>query len=267
MQTRKFSSQLSVALTAIAMATLVTATCAAAQTEKVLYSFAYGSQPGAYPSSGLIFDAGNLYGATDFAGSNGSGAAFELTRQADGDWIGKSLYSFSPDNFGEFPVGLVFGASGHLYGVTLNGGTLNCAIGDEGLSCGTVFELTKMCGHWTGKILHDFDRNGKDGFFPEAGVIVDAAGNLYGTTGQGGAYGGGTYTGGTVFKLTPKSGGWTETILHNFGNDKDGQIPEGLTFDAAGNLYGITFEGGAYGLGTAFELTPNSGGWTETILH
>ena len=115
---------------------------------------------------------------------------------------------------------------------------------------------------WTEKLLHSF--NDTDGALPRAGLIFDAAGNLYGTTNAGG-----TYDAGTVFKLAPTGdGSWTETVLHNFGNGTDGALPAaGLIFDAAGNLYGTTEVGGFYGDGTVFELTPNgSGGWTEQVL-
>ena len=105
-----------------------------------------------------------------------------------------------------------------------------------------------------------------DGRFPEAGLIIDSKGNLYGTTGGGGADGGGM-----VFELTPKAGGgWTEKVLHNFpANDKDGEDPfASLIFDAAGNLYGTTSGGGTHSYGTVFELTPKAGGgWTEKVLH
>jgi uncharacterized repeat protein (TIGR03803 family) len=106
--------------------------------------------------------------------------------------------------------------------------------------------------HWNEKVLHNFG-NVPDGNDPSAGLIFDAAGNLYGTT-----VSGGTYSEGTVFELTPTGGGgWTEQVLHSFGNGTDGFYPEpGLIFDAAGNLYGTTFRGGIYVWGTVFELTP-----------
>jgi beta-xylosidase len=106
---------------------------------------------------------------------------------------------------------------------------------------------------------------------PVSAVIFDAAGNLYGTTRLGGSY----YNG-TVFRLVPQPDGkWKETVLHNFGNGKDGSGPVSLIFDAAGNLYGTTTTGGAYesgchggGCGTVFELSPGyDGKWTERVLH
>ncbi|MGB6677132.1 MAG: choice-of-anchor tandem repeat GloVer-containing protein, partial [Terriglobales bacterium] len=114
------------------------------------------------------------------------------------------------------------------------------------------------------QVLYAF-QGGTDGSSPSSGLIFDAAGNLYGETEGGGAYGGGT-----VFELSPSSnGGWTETVLYSFQGGSDGSEPsDGLVFDQAGNLYGTTLYGGANGGGTAFELSPNSnGGWTETVLY
>ena len=111
-------------------------------------------------------------------------------------------------------AGLVFDAVGNLYGTTLEGGTYGR---------GTVFELTPAAGGgWTEKVLHSFNHNGTDGYSPYAGLIFDAAGNLYGTT-----YGGGTNSYGTVFELTPTGGGgWTEKVLYNFNyNGTDGAAP------------------------------------------
>jgi uncharacterized repeat protein (TIGR03803 family) len=116
----------------------------------------------------------------------------------------------------------------------------------------------------------------KDGGDPQAGLIFDSAGNLYGTTYSGGSY---SYTAGVVFELTPSANGqWTETVLHDFGTGTDGANPTaGLIFDAAGDLYGTTVGGGnpgsgcnGYGklCGTVFELTPGANGqWTETVLY
>jgi uncharacterized repeat protein (TIGR03803 family) len=120
------------------------------------------------------------------------------------------------------------------------------------------------------RVIYSFDPDGKDGYQPAASVISDAAGNLYGTTYYGGAYGGSTGYG-TIFELTPKAGGgWTEKVLHSFNdNGKDGYAPLGsLIFDGAGNLYGTTEFGGVYASGTVFELTPKAGGkWMEKVLH
>jgi uncharacterized repeat protein (TIGR03803 family) len=120
------------------------------------------------------------------------------------------------------------------------------------------------------KILHSFNNNGKGGYHPEARLIFDGDGNLYGTAAFGGN-GSCTDGCGTVFELTPKTGGgWTEKVLHNFNNNStDGYHPlAGLIFDASGNLYGTTNEGGGHSYGTVFELKPKTGGgWTEKVLH
>ncbi len=127
-----------------------------------------------------------------------------------------------------------------------------------------MFELSpKPDGGWKETLIDSF--NGTDGCEPLAGVILDADGNLYGTTSACGAQ-----SAGTVFELSSDgSGGWTRKVLHNFGNAMDGSEPyAGLTLDSAGNLYGTTQAGGLYGYGTVFELSPNgSGGWTKKILH
>jgi uncharacterized repeat protein (TIGR03803 family) len=176
---------------------------------------------------------------------------------------------------GAFPrAGLVFDAKGNLYGTTYYGGTSNtCVAGD---ACGTVFELTPQAGGgWTETTLHSFNFNGTDGYYPAASVVVDASGNVYGTTFNGGTGGctiGGSPIGcGVVFELTPQAGasGWTESVLHNFtGNFIDGSSPlANLIFDGSGNLYGTTAGGGTFGKGTVFELSPNGGVWMETVLY
>jgi uncharacterized repeat protein (TIGR03803 family) len=175
---------------------------------------------------------------------------------------------------GLFPEsGLIMDQAGNLYGTTANGGgSHNCG----NLGCGTVFELTPGAnGKWTEKVLHGF--TGNDGEWPEASLIFDQAGNLYGTT-----YGGGAHGAGTVFQLTPNSDGtWTENVLHAFCSSfiqnqcADGStLLDGLTFDQAGNLYGTTAGGGqscrgsTQGCGTVFEMTRNSDGtWTEQVLY
>jgi uncharacterized repeat protein (TIGR03803 family) len=230
-------------------------------TEQVLYSF--NSNNGAdayYPSASLIFDAaGNLYGTTQSGGSYYSGAVFQLTPTKGGGWTEQVLYSFTGSEDGGCPfAGLIFDSAGNLYGTTA------FAAGFSG-TAGNVFELTPtQGGGWTEHVLHLFGNAG-DGMFPYAGLIFDTAGNLYGTTIAGGSYGGGT-----VFELTPmQGGGWNEQLLHSFGNGADGANPyAGLTFDAAGNLYGATGLGGTYDSGTVFELTPTQGGgWKEQLLH
>ena len=229
-------------------------------TEKVLYSFNYTD--GAIPRAGLIFDgAGNLYGTTSGGGTSQYGTVFELTPAAGGTWTEKVLWSFGSGTDGATPyAGLIFDPAGNLYGTTLQGGTH----GGTGRG-GTVFELTPAAGGtWTEKVLWSFD-SGTDGANPVADLIFDGAGNLYGTTSDGGTYG---YRG-TVFELTPAAGGtWTEQVLWSFGSGTDGAYPRStLIFDAAGNLYGTTSNGGTSSYGAVFELTPAAGGaWTEQVL-
>jgi uncharacterized repeat protein (TIGR03803 family) len=216
-------------------------------TETVLYSFAAGAD-GAYPEAGLVLDgAGNLYGTTAEGGgprcydSLGCGTVFKL------DTAGKEtvLYSFGGSPDGEYPVaGLLRDNAGNLYGTTSSGGAS---------SFGTVFKLDT-----TGKetVLYSF-AGSPDGEHPYAGLVQDAAGDLYGTTSSGGAS-----SLGTVFKLDTTG---KESILYSFAQLPDGEYPYvGLVHDTAGNLYGATDEGGLSGLGTVFKLDTTG---KETVLY
>jgi uncharacterized repeat protein (TIGR03803 family) len=264
MQVKRFSVTILMILTA----TLSMAAATYAQ-ETVLWSF--NSNDGNEPLAGVTFDgSGNLYGATFYGGADGAGNVYELSPKAGGGWTGKNLYSFTGTGTdGSWPkTSLVRDSSGNLYGTTFVGGGTGCG----SLGCGTVFELTRKANSaWTEKTLHIFSNNGADGFFPRSGLIIDASGNLYGTTPNGGA---GNY--GTVFELTRTSGGkWTEKVLHMFDYE-DGAAPfDKLIIDASGNLYGTTSYGGVPssvtctgGCGTVFELIHTAGGkWTEKVLH
>jgi uncharacterized repeat protein (TIGR03803 family) len=172
------------------------------------------------------------------------------------------LYSFYDRGGTVSPVSsLVSDASGNLYGTTAYSGANGA---------GTVFELSPTAGGWTETVLHNFNADGIDGFFATAGLVFDAAGNLYGTTQFGGT---GSCTNGfgcgTVFELTPTaSGTWTEKVLHNFTGPDGFQVHAGLTIDAAGNLYGTTVNGGSYGHGAVFEVSPTADGkWSGKVLH
>jgi len=238
---------------------------------KVLYNFK-GGNDGAGPAGGLISDAsGNLYGTTATGGVNcsqtgGCGTVFELRRVRNG-WEEELLYRFRGNPDGAHPhANLAFDKKGNLYGVTEDGGgEANCS----GSGCGVVFELTPSAGaKWKETIAHSFT-GGNDGQVPAAGVILDATGNMYGTTLNGGGSMNCTPNGcGTVFELTSQAdGNWHETILHSF-SATDGASPNGLIFDNAGNLYGLTYIGGTYGAGAAFELSPSFGrGWIESVLY
>jgi uncharacterized repeat protein (TIGR03803 family) len=244
----------------------------AASESKVLHSF--NGKDGGYSSSSLVLDAsGNLYGTTFIGGAYEYGCVFELTHDDEGKWVEKVLHNFTGKDGAHPFAGLIFDAAGNLYGTTAGGGTSSRCGGN---GCGTVFELTPGSdGKWTEKVLVSFgiDRNGSN---PYAGVIFDAAGNLYGTTVGGGTPGSGCGGDGcgTVFELTPGSDGkWSETVLHYFVGS-DGAHPwASLIFDPQGNLYGTTESGGGplcrrHGCGTVFRLTPEAKGrWTEKVLH
>ena len=268
MRSRKLSLGFASLFAIFALTLLASAKHAAAQTESLLHSFDDSTGDAELPIGGVVADAsGNLYGTGSGGGTtfHNTGAVFELKPITGRGWTEKVLHNFIGAN-GLYPVAApILDASGNLYGTTIWGGGLGVTYcGQDG--CGTVWELSpKVGGGWTETLLHRFDPNGSDGLTPYGGLIFDAAGNLYGTTLLGG-----TFIQGTVYELTPKAGGgWTEKILHSFGNGEDGQQPRAsLIFDASGNLYGTTALGGPYGVGTVFELLPKAGGgWTEKILH
>lgn len=225
--------------------------------ETVLHSF--NGEDGQFPAAGLIFDSsGNLYGTTRDGGYYGCGTVFELVRRGSDKWTEIVLHTFDCKNGGLIYAGLVFDAKGSLYGTAANGGVYND---------GTVFRLTKAAnGKWIHTVLHSFD--GKDGVGPTADLVFDEAGNLYGTTEEGGnldyCYG---YGCGTVFTLTSGAGDkWMERVLHNF-NDGDGAYPNGrLVFDGTGNLYCTTT--GDLNYGTVVKLASGGNGdWKETVLY
>jgi uncharacterized repeat protein (TIGR03803 family) len=235
--------------------------------ETVLYSFC--SDPnctdGVWPVAGLIQDAeGNLYGTTEYGGANNNGTIFKVGTTGQET----VLYSFCSEGAdhctdGQIPrAGLVQDTAGNLYGTTEGGGS---GTGDNGYGGGTVFKLDST-GHET--VLYSFCSEGgakcTDGNYPYAGLIQDAAGNLYGTTWEGGAN---SEYGGTLFKVDNTG---HETMLYSFcaeGGSKctDGAQPSGgLIRDAAGNLYGTTNFGGTNGLGAVFKL---DGTGHETVLY
>jgi uncharacterized repeat protein (TIGR03803 family) len=217
----------------------------------VIHRFGRNDKTGG-PMAGVIRDnAGNLYG-------NG-GCAFELSPNAKG-WKETVLHcfpAFRGDGYGTY-AGVIRDSSGNLYGVTEQGGTSkNCGGG-----CGTAYQLHSLSGgHWEETILHDFGL-GNDVTYPDGALVMDAAGNLYGTTGG--------YNSGTVFELSPQSDGhWKETILHRFHAGSGGNYPGGVIVDAKGNLYGGTgYGGGQCSCGVIYKLSPRSNGkWNYTVLH
>jgi len=173
--------------------------------------------------------------------------------------VEKTIHFFwSP--VGYAPNGLLLSSSGTLYGVTTYGGAYNR---------GLVYELTESRGVWKETVLYSF-AGGADGGYPNGPLVMDEAGNLYGTALQGG-----TQNYGVVFELSPSGGTWVENVLHNFTRLSDGGLPfGGVVFDAAGNLYGTASTGGTarcqnpYGsCGLVFQLSLSDNGWTEQVLH
>jgi uncharacterized repeat protein (TIGR03803 family) len=168
------------------------------------------------------------------------------------------IYSFAGGNDGEYTdTDLVIDSAGNLYGTSVQGGNLGG---------GTVFRLSPSVTGWIHSVLYNFT-GGADGGEPYKGVTLDARGNLYGTTVTGG---GGVCEGGcgVVFQLSPHGDTWRQTVIHTFAGGTDGSGPgSGVTFDRQGNLYGMTPTGGAFGLGTIYELLPNGKTWDEKILH
>jgi uncharacterized repeat protein (TIGR03803 family) len=253
----------------------------AASNYKTLHAFKGGAD-GGNPQGDLVFDtAGNLYGTTtDQVGEEkDGGTVFKLTPNPDGKWTKSVLYTFPSDGkSGRWPyAGLTFDTAGNLYGTTFRGGA------NED---GTVFKLTpNPDGSWTESVLYSFCSltNCSDGGAPGAGLIFDAAGDLYGTTVEGvnlSSRCDGNTGCGTVFKLARNPDGtWTESVLYafiGFHHGHDGAFPSGsVVFDVAGNLYGTTELGGDGssicphpGCGTVFKLTPNPDGtWTENVIH
>jgi len=258
--------------------------------ETVLHQFT-GQPDGSYPASRVLFDpAGNLYGVTVFGGLyNEGGAAYELS-PGSGGWTENVLYSFNP-NLGlgtSLPNGpLVLDRSGNLYGTaycdeidgcysavwqlqhsqsgwglnnifTFNGnngyeldGVISDASGnlygfsdgDDGNGSENAYELSPSSGGWNYTLVNDLGSEGN-----LSGPAMDSAGNLYGSNV--------IYGYGTLFKLTRSGNTWTYSVLHTFSGS-DGEFPVGtLTVDSSGNLYGTTVEGGTYGYGVIWEITP-----------
>jgi uncharacterized repeat protein (TIGR03803 family) len=271
----RFKKQWLPSITFLLLTVPMTVTYATAQStppqEKILVGFRTAGQDGNLPSGGVIRDAaGNFYGVTQGGGpggNRGNGAVYEVSPAANGGWTAKSLYVFhAGTQDGQDPLGgLVMDSAGNLFGTTSLGGTNLCSDGfDNPTGCGTAFELSPSgSGGWTEKIIYNF---GQDAWSPGASMIIDAAGNLYGTTGRSGDL---DSVGGTVFELQHNGDQWTRTTLHTFGQDEgDGAGPTGpLVFDKAGNLYGATVVGGnAGGGGVVFRLSNTGSGWAEDIL-
>lgn len=242
-------------------------------TETVLYNFTgtEGGTDGGLPAPGLIADSrGALYGTTQSGGQHQNGTVFRLSPPSHpgGAWNEKILHSFEGRGDGAMPIsGLVIDEARVLYGVTPFAGANRS---------GAVFKVSPPAsgtGAWTESVIYSFtgahDGSLPDGRFPETALIVDHAGNLYGTTNRGGNT---CVSGcGTIFRLSPptaEGGAWTELILHSFASHFDGGSPSGaLVLDSQGSLYGASRTGGIHNGGTIFKLTPPVDGsvpWTKT---
>lgn len=227
------------------------AVCQCAHHEVVVHSFGAGTD-GAQPIGGVVFDsAGNFYGTTSLGGLYGNGIVFKVTPHGQ-NWVETVIYSFVGGSDAASPAaGVSLDAAGNIYGTASLGGA-------NGL--GAIYKVSRSGSAWTETVLYNF-QGANDGANPVGGVIVDQAGNLYGTTFDGGINGGGT-----VYELSPSSGGWTFTTIYSFVGGYGGPYNK-LTLDAKGNIYGFTNGEGANGLGSVFKLSPGSGGWTFTDLY
>jgi uncharacterized repeat protein (TIGR03803 family) len=222
-----------------------------------LYEFT-GHNDGGAPYGGVtIGPNGALYGTTSQGGTDGLGAVFELRpspthcRSAFCYWNETVLHSFTGVPDGYFPewVKLVFDQAGDFYGTTYGGGAYEY---------GTVFELTPSGGGYTESVIYSFDYP-TTGTGPQSGVVLDTAGNLYGTTTYGGTGTRCMDNCGTVYQLVPSGGGWAENVLVNFQGGTGGGSPlSNPILDASGNVYGTA--------GVIYKLTPSGGGFTYRVL-
>ena len=224
------------------------------------------------PYAGLVSDpSGILFGTTSQGGAEsttclqGCGVAFELAQVSKGEWSETVIHTFIGGIDGNSPrAGVILGSDGSVYGTTSYGGSSDFGI---------VFKLSFH--GWKESILHTFT-GGVDGGVPSASLVMDASGNLYGTTYSGGNLNDCPKTAGcgVVFELSPSNGVWKETILHTFTGGVDGANPlSSLVLDENGNLYGATYTAGdlsacsGAGCGTVFELSHNSQGWKTTVIR
>ena len=214
-------------------------------TESVIHSFTGGTDGSSGSAGRLISDqAGNLYGVATTGGANGQGTAFELVRSQNGNWKFKTLYAFKGDPDAGFPYGaLVFDASGNLYGTTYYDGANDLGAVYQLISTGT--------GKWKEKVLYSF-QGGNDSNSSIGNLVIDGAGNLYGTTSEGGV------GFGTIFKVTRNANGkWIESVVHSFQSVPDGAFAyNGMIPDGLGNFFGATVHGGASNDGAIYKFTP-----------
>jgi uncharacterized repeat protein (TIGR03803 family) len=238
---------------------IVAAQTTQAQTYNVIYNFS-GCSDGYSPTSTLLVDgSGSLYGTTEYGGSScgtqGKGVAFRLKR-AGAAWVATPIHTFTGQNDGVSPYmsgGLTAGPGG-FYGTTPYGGRFGGGIVFRVRPPLRAACITPLC-PWDEDVVYSF-AGSQDGLNPQGNVTFDSAGNIYGTTENGGS------NFGTVFQLTRNGSGWTQSLIGDVG----GVVFAGVILDRDGNVYGVNFEGG-FGLGQVFQLTRSGMLWTENIIH
>jgi uncharacterized repeat protein (TIGR03803 family) len=228
-----------------------------------LHEFLPANGDGGVPQGRAVFGPdGRLYGTTTRGGASGYwGTVYRLGPPATicGSiqcyWDEAILYSFMGGHDGAAPwfVDPVFDQNGNIYGTAQQGG----ATGN-----GVVFELSKSGNAWTESVLHSFSTS--EGIQPSASVLLDPAGNIWGTTSNGI-----NQTGyGSVFELSSSGSGWNANIVHIFQGEPDGaDSVSSLTMDAAGHLYGMTSFGGQSNSGSVFELSASGGSWSYAQIY
>ena len=251
------------ALLALAFITFTLGSFGFAQTETTLFTFPNGTTT-TNPYTLISDGHGNFFGTA----IGGNGSVFELSPATGGGWTVTTIYAFPGATGPYYPEALVMDPAGNIYGAN-NGGRLTNVYGE-------IYKLSPNGqGGWTYSTIYQF--HGSDGRFPQGSLLFDSAGNLYGTTNQGGQCPTDSKGCGLVYELSPQSNGkWTEQLLYHFGAfSGDGRYPaSGLVFDSKGNLYGTTTGGGLTGCpnsneycGTVFELVHTAKGWKEKILY
>jgi uncharacterized repeat protein (TIGR03803 family) len=211
---------------------------------RVIHDFTGGADGAAGSAGRMVGRSGHLFGVATAGGNYGSGAAFELTPTPTGGWNFRVIYSFQGQPDAGFPYGaLLFDAANNLYGTTYYDGASDL---------GSVYELSpSVSGEWTEQVLYSF-RGVLDGNSSISNLVFDTAGNLYGTTSEGGLGGSGT-----IFQLSHRSVSWTETVVHSFAGPPDGAFPySGMVNGLAGEFYGATVHGGANDDGSIYKFTP-----------
>jgi uncharacterized repeat protein (TIGR03803 family) len=216
-------------------------------TQSVVHAFTGGTDGAAGSAGRLLLHGGRLYGVTTVGGAFGKGTVFRLTPHSDGGWSLETLYSFKGPPDGGLPYGAVVrDTAGRLYGTTYY---------DGAYGLGAVYQLAQdPSGQWRERVIHSFEGGG-DGSNPVSHLNVDAAGNLYGTTSEGGD---GGCNCGTIFKLTDMGAGhWQHTVLHTFAGSPDGKYSyNGMARGPGGKLYGATVLGGDDDDGVIFAFKP-----------